>query len=302
MGRDAQIRVRRRGHGQDVGEADPPRCSACARAAPQREDLSHEERAAAAAAVRRAAVAAPLCEMHATLDQTLARVQGRVESKDRAAAAAREAPRAAARAEAKNKKERDALEARHRAEDAARREKLAASINREKDEIRRQAYTTRGKHDEKDALRRAAAERGLDPDVVDASSNAAFFRRELRGSAGGGGRAYAVVGYVDGLTDDYVIEVKNRMHRLFTQVPLYEKVQMHAYMVLTERPRCLWVQRYQDQQESRMVEFDKAWWEGCVLPALHAAVDRYHAIMESEKEQGLLLGAVEGAWRPRSLG
>ena len=174
---------------------------------------------------------------------------------------------------------------------------MAAAVQREQDTIRREAYTTRGKCDEKDALRCAAAEHGLDPAAVEASSNAAFFRHALRSAEGG--HAYAVVGYVDGLTDDYVIEVKNRMRRLFTAVPLYEKVQMHAYMVLAGRPKCLWVQRYQDQQESRMVEFDKAWWEGGVLPALHAAVDRYRAIMESEKEQGLLLSAVEHEWRPR---
>ena len=34
-------------------------------------------------------------------------------------------------------------------------------------------------------------------------------------------------------------------------------------------------------------------------PALHAAVDRFHAIMQDEKEQTLLLSAVEDAWRPR---
>ena len=247
----------------------------------------------------RAAAEAPLPGMHAAVESALARVRDRVEAKTREANDARRATRAAARTAAKTETDRQELDRCHAQEDAALAQRAARVIQREQDDIRRLAYTTRGKHDEKEALRQAAADRGLDPAAVDASSNAAFFRHALRSAPGG--HDYAVVGYVDGLTEDYVIEIKNRMRRLFEHIPLYEKVQMHAYMVLADRPRCLWVQRYRGEQESRMVEFDTAWWAGSVLPALHAAVDRFHHILEDEHERNLLLSAVEDAWRPAAF-
>ncbi|CAM9400436.1 unnamed protein product, partial [Sphacelaria rigidula] len=45
-----------------------------------------------------------------------------------------------------------------------------------------------------------------------------------------------VGGRVDGLTNDKVIEVKSRRHRFFSTLPLYEKVQVQAYMFLTDKP------------------------------------------------------------------
>ena len=266
----------------------------------QRVALQEEARRAAHAAVRDAArSAAPVEEVHAAVGAAVAQVRRHVGEQtrkaqkeedarlERALAAVPDGPAAAAG--------RAAARAHHTAARQESEKQAAAVLQREEDEIRRKAFTTRGIKDEDKALAHAAAEHGLDPAALAASGNAAFFRLPLNSE----NHAYTLVGYVDGLTDAYVVEVKNRMRRLFAQIPLYEKVQMHAYMALTDRPACLWVQRYKDSQESRMVHFDQEWWDTAVLPALHAAVDRFHAIMQDEKEQTLLLSAVEDAWRPR---
>lgn len=263
--------------------------------------LEEEARQAAHAAVRDAArSAAPVEEVHAAVDAAVAQVRRSVgeqtrRAREEADARLERALAAVPTGGPKTEERRAAARAHHTAARQESEKQAAVVLKREEDEIRRKAFTTRGIKDEKKALVHAAAQQGLDPAALVASGNAAFFRLPLHSE----NHAYTLVGYVDGLTDHHVVEVKNRMRRLFTQIPLYEKVQMHAYMALTDRPACLWVQRYKDSQESRMIDFDQDWWDATVLPALHAAVDRFHTIMQDEKEQRLLLSAVEDAWRPR---
>ena len=60
--------------------------------------------------------------------------------------------------------------------------------------------------------------------------------------------------------ENRVVEVKCRRSRLFDQVPLYEKVQMHAYMFLTRRTCCDLVQKFGENVRITTMLFDEDFW------------------------------------------
>ena len=76
-----------------------------------------------------------------------------------------------------------------------------------------------------------------------------------------------IAGRVDGLIgDDKVLEVKNRMNRLFGSVPEYERVQCMSYMWLSGRPYCVWLQALNKgasdmQQDHKTLHFDEDLWD-----------------------------------------
>jgi hypothetical protein len=159
--------------------------------------------------------------------------------------------------------------------------------------VRSEVYTAKGRKDEGTALH-CEEQSTLRPI---GRRNAEFFRHAMTTARG---TAFELCGYVDGICEDHVVEVKNRMNRLFRSIPVYEKVQMHAYMLLSGKKLCSWVQRYCREQESRLVAWDTAWWEAEVLPSLHSTVERFHALMADETQQAALLASVDGLWAPPS--
>jgi hypothetical protein len=64
----------------------------------------------------------------------------------------------------------------------------------------------------------------------------------------------------DGLsTDGSLVEIKNRMNR-FLGVPLYELVQVHAYMVIFDTTRATHVENYKGETRETDVVFDPVFW------------------------------------------
>lgn len=80
-----------------------------------------------------------------------------------------------------------------------------------------------------------------------------------------------VGGRVDGLTNDKVIEVKSRRHRFFSTLPLYEKVQVQAYMFLTDKPIAEVVQKYDGMMRSDEYVADTEFWAEVCAAALKFA-------------------------------
>jgi len=70
-------------------------------------------------------------------------------------------------------------------------------------------------------------------------------------------------GKVDGMNDEYVVETKNRTKRLFNMIPGREKVQLNAYMFMTDKEKALHIECYNDDQNSVEYEFDKLFWADC---------------------------------------
>lgn len=69
-----------------------------------------------------------------------------------------------------------------------------------------------------------------------------------------------VGGRVDGLMPDRVVEVKCRRNRIFNTLPLYEKVQTHAYLFLTGRSVVEVVQKYDGMTRADEYSYDAEFW------------------------------------------
>ena len=70
-------------------------------------------------------------------------------------------------------------------------------------------------------------------------------------------------GKIDGMNDEYVVETKNRTKRLFHKIPDYEKVQLNAYMFMTDKTKSLHIECYNEDQNSVEYDFDKLFWDDC---------------------------------------
>lgn len=87
--------------------------------------------------------------------------------------------------------------------------------------------------------------------------NSQFYKANI----GTAGNPCWIGGRVDGLTDTKVIEVKCRRNRLFRWLPAYERLQICAYMYLTNRKECDLVQRYGNQTSTTTYRFDPEYWD-----------------------------------------
>lgn len=80
------------------------------------------------------------------------------------------------------------------------------------------------------------------------------------------GVRWALQGRADALLKDKVIEVKNRKNR-FMQ-PLYDLIQLQAYLYLYERPEGILLERFHKDNKETPVKFEDNYWNDQVVPAL----------------------------------
>lgn len=85
------------------------------------------------------------------------------------------------------------------------------------------------------------------------------------------GNKFVIYGRTDGLTDEMVIESKNRKSR-FLGIPLYESVQLHVYMHLTNRLSGKLLENFDGVQKEHILKFDYELWEQ-IMKELSIAVD-----------------------------
>lgn len=57
---------------------------------------------------------------------------------------------------------------------------------------------------------------------------------------------FIIVGELDGIYNNMVVEIKNRSNRLFKRIYNYEKVQLYMYMFLTGLKRCMLIENYRN--------------------------------------------------------
>jgi hypothetical protein len=75
------------------------------------------------------------------------------------------------------------------------------------------------------------------------------------------GLSVLIGGKHDGITNDgELIEVKTRQH-WFLGVPIYEKVQLHAYMSIFDKKKATLVESFDGQQRTHEVHFDECFWD-----------------------------------------
>lgn len=94
---------------------------------------------------------------------------------------------------------------------------------------------------------------------------------------------WTLMGKIDGWSEkeSCVVESKNRQNHMMTVVPLYERIQLHTYMELTNTRRSLLLQTFNGDQDVRTVLFDDELWArtldelGSVVRAVQSAHRRF---------------------------
>ena len=76
-------------------------------------------------------------------------------------------------------------------------------------------------------------------------------------------------GKVDGISEDKIIETKNRTKRLFKNIPGYEKVQLEAYMFLTGLDEAIHIECYNEEQIQTHYKHNEAFWTECIDKVIH---------------------------------
>jgi hypothetical protein len=100
-------------------------------------------------------------------------------------------------------------------------------------------------------------------------------------------------GKIDGIDGDILIEVKNRMNRLFQEMKDYERPQVQAYMNLLGLSKCHLVECLRKKKETSIFiveeDYDQEYWSEFVMPALLSFIKMFHICMKDNKIKELLL-------------
>jgi hypothetical protein len=76
-----------------------------------------------------------------------------------------------------------------------------------------------------------------------------------------GHNLFSISGICDGMAaDDSLIEIKNRISRIYGRVQSHERIQMYTYLALMGRHRCTLVQQYKNDIVAEYVYFNKGSW------------------------------------------
>jgi hypothetical protein len=159
-----------------------------------------------------------------------------------------------------------------------------ATLALAKERCRSMVYTRFGERHESPVTRALAEEMGREIVKDDVYRKRKLFdaeNQELRLAVFVGGKcdgiAYppAAPELVEGQEGDggaLLVEVKNRINRLFRSVPEYERAQVMTYMYVTGIRQALLVEHHQGQNCRHRVPFDDSYWDGLVAD-LRNAVD-----------------------------
>ena len=89
-----------------------------------------------------------------------------------------------------------------------------------------------------------------------------------------GGKCDGLAAGPDGGAATHLVEVKNRIYRLFGAVPEYERIQVTAYLYIYGLTNGTLVERFRDRTACHAIEFDQEFWDATVLPGLRDAAHR----------------------------
>lgn len=122
-----------------------------------------------------------------------------------------------------------------------------------------------------------------------------FYKRILLKS---NGYNWYVGGKIDGIcSDKTIIEVKNRMHKLFYNLREYEKIQTYSYMFILESHKSQLVETYMKGQQPEVniidVKFEEIYWN-YIYHRITQFVEYFNEFMKDDKlKEQLLSDGVE---------
>jgi hypothetical protein len=153
------------------------------------------------------------------------------------------------------------------------------------DVLKRNLYTTYGNAQEHKMLQHVRDKLDIrcHPDPT--------FYKKLGGTARRGIPWY-IGGKIDALSDDgqVVIELKNRVNRLFNKAPFYEVIQVQSYLHLLNVDRGLLIECLKtkdDEVHTNVIPIDRdcTLWERTIVPKLSAFVDFLFSLLEDKRMQ-----------------
>lgn len=95
------------------------------------------------------------------------------------------------------------------------------------------------------------------------------------------GVEWVLQGRADALTEDKVIEVKNRKNR-FMQ-PIYDLIQLQAYLFLYNKENGVLLERLRGENKESEVKFEEGFWIDDVIPAMKGFVEELQSIIDKNK-------------------
>ena len=159
-----------------------------------------------------------------------------------------------------------------------------------KEHCRSKIYTEYGTHKEAavtDAVRRVA------PAQTVITKDDVYRKRVLFDFVGDDKSRWRVFvgGKCDGLMKDAstgrakIVEIKNRMKRLFRSVPEYERVQVLAYLYIHDLHDAILVENYNGETCEHAIEFDETYWQGVVDDLRQGMADLFNMMRDARQVQ-----------------
>jgi hypothetical protein len=133
--------------------------------------------------------------------------------------------------------------------------------------------TTRGTRDEDSSLNDLEKKKGVE---IEKRNNKLYIKTIVTDF----GESFLLAGRVDGITKNgELVEMKNRQYKFFKEIPIYEKIQIHAYMFLTDKQSIQFVQNFNDESVSEVVTFDLDFWNGDIIIPLKKFVKLFRMLL-----------------------
>lgn len=93
-----------------------------------------------------------------------------------------------------------------------------------------------------------------------------------------------LIGRIDGMADNKLVEVKSRRYKFIVPVPEYDLVQMHCYMLLVNQPTCTLIEQCKGERKETQITWDNDLWTR-VTRALEKFAMRYLEFMSNPQAQ-----------------
>ena len=106
--------------------------------------------------------------------------------------------------------------------------------------------------------------------------------------------AWGIGGKIDGMRNNVLVEIKNRVNAIFNPIPQYDLVQIHCYMHLLNVDHAIIIQCLNDQRQETPVKFDAHFWTDEILPGLESFVRALDLLIKSPDLQDQILAVPDG--------
>ena len=155
------------------------------------------------------------------------------------------------------------------------------------DVLKRNLYTGYGNREETNVLDYVRTRLG-----IACEEDPVFYKAQAGVAAGPWGEVpWYVGGKIDAIDPErtLLIEIKNRVNRLFYRVPFYEQVQVQTYLHLLDLERGVLVECLKAAQEPAVnvipVRRDRDMWDRDIMPKLQGFVDFLARLLHDPREQ-----------------